>query len=233
MNNFKQVLVTAAVAAAVSALVFLVGFRLVGNQSVDSLGAVGLTRFPNSGIAARALQITTTPGTVTSFTDGTLSVTGVVTLSSSNATGTLSLSNNGGALLGKLTLSGGTVSLATAAGGPVISAANVCEKNRVLTNPDWSALTTTTLPTAASLIAYCLDNVGDETWIYLYNSSLSTTTPIAFGGTYATGTRLYAASSTESTASINSIKVAQSQFAKLTFVAASSTGVDVFYEVFR
>ena len=58
MNKLLQPLLLALVAGLVAGLVLLGGLWLVGKQSaepLDSFGAaIGITRFPNSGIAARA-----------------------------------------------------------------------------------------------------------------------------------------------------------------------------------
>lgn len=67
MENIKLVIISAVISALVSSLTF-VGFSLVGDS--DQLGAIGNNRFPNSGIAARSLNISTTPNSAT-LTDGT------------------------------------------------------------------------------------------------------------------------------------------------------------------
>lgn len=69
----KQLLITAIVAAIVASLVVLIGIRLVGDQSAE-FGASGISRYPNSGIAAKYLKVTATPGTATAGSDGGLTI---------------------------------------------------------------------------------------------------------------------------------------------------------------
>ena len=77
MNTFKAIAVAAITTIVCLGAVFFVA-RLVGNQSADNaLGAVlGITRYPNSGIAARYLKVSTTAGTASAGTDGTFSIGG-------------------------------------------------------------------------------------------------------------------------------------------------------------
>ena len=76
MNTFKAIAVAAITTIVVLGAVFFVA-RLVGNQSADTLGASGgITRFPNGGIAARYLKLTTSANTATAGTAGTFSVGG-------------------------------------------------------------------------------------------------------------------------------------------------------------
>lgn len=66
-----------ALAFVAGAVLTFVGLMLVGNQSAQTFGAaLGITRYPNSGIAARFIAISTTAGTATAGTDGSLSVGG-------------------------------------------------------------------------------------------------------------------------------------------------------------
>lgn len=84
----KQNLLTALVAALVASLVATLALLLVGNQSAESLGAqLGITRYPNSGIAARFLTISTTAGTATAGADGSFTVSGVTTLNGETTLG--------------------------------------------------------------------------------------------------------------------------------------------------
>lgn len=77
----KQILITAGIAALIASIVWLVGFVLVGNQSGEGIfGSLGITRLPNSGMAMRFLTISTTAGTASAGTDGTLSVSGTSTV---------------------------------------------------------------------------------------------------------------------------------------------------------
>ena len=77
----KHTIITAICAAFVAAVVVFTGLTLVGNQSVGETvqqfgAALGITRYPNSGLAARYLKITTTAGTATAGTDGSFSIGG-------------------------------------------------------------------------------------------------------------------------------------------------------------
>lgn len=72
MNNFLK---TAAIALGVSLVVVGGFFWLVGGQSVHDVAGAGITRYPNSGIVARYLKVSTaTPQTA--GTDGTFSIGG-------------------------------------------------------------------------------------------------------------------------------------------------------------
>ena len=77
MSTLKTVVV-AVITSVVVLGIAIVGARLVGNQSADgALGASGgITRYPNGGIAARYLKLTTSAGTASAGTDGTFSVGG-------------------------------------------------------------------------------------------------------------------------------------------------------------
>lgn len=70
----------------VIALLVVFGSGLVGNQ-LAKLGAIGITRYPNSGIAARGLHISNS--VANSVTDNTLTVTGTSTFGSLSSSGTL------------------------------------------------------------------------------------------------------------------------------------------------
>lgn len=76
MSNIKTIVV-AIITSVVVLGVAIVGARLVGNQSADVLGASGgITRYPNGGIAARYLKVTTSANTASAGTDGTFSIGG-------------------------------------------------------------------------------------------------------------------------------------------------------------
>ena len=78
--NTKSIVITAAITSiVVSGIIFLLG-GLVGNQSAEFLGgAIGITRYPNSGMAARGLYIGTS--LPTSITDGNITLAGTTTVS--------------------------------------------------------------------------------------------------------------------------------------------------------
>src|SRR3990167_9490545 len=94
MNNSKTIL-TSIITSVIVVGVVLLGAWLVGNQSADgTLGALGITRFPNSGIAAQYLKLSSTPGTATAGSAGTLTVSGATTLSGTTTlTGETTLGN--------------------------------------------------------------------------------------------------------------------------------------------
>ena len=72
-----NILKTIGLSALVAAIVVFLSLRLVGDTT---LGAIGKTRFPNSGLAARSLTASTSTNP-TVGADGTLTVTGATTLS--------------------------------------------------------------------------------------------------------------------------------------------------------
>ena len=87
MNNSKLIILAALVAGLVAGAVSLIGLSLVGNQLADSqnLGAAttaGITRYPNSGLAARFLNIGQSVGTSTALADGAIRTDGSITVSS-------------------------------------------------------------------------------------------------------------------------------------------------------
>lgn len=90
MNNFLK---TAGIALVVSLVVVSVGLWLVGSQSA-TFGGVGITRYPNSGMAVRCLTVSATAGAVTSCNDGIFVVTGNSIAGNSILTGTLPLSTS-------------------------------------------------------------------------------------------------------------------------------------------
>lgn len=150
-NNLKTVIVAALVASLITVGVLVIGTKLVGNQSADGqsleqmLGAaVGITRFPNSGIAARCLNITTSAGTATACTDGTVTLTGVNTVTGAFVVDAI----------------GSSVNIQTAGTATTtVTAAEICDNTLIEWAPR-AAVSTATLPTAAALQADCLDVQG-------------------------------------------------------------------------
>ncbi len=95
-ETLKLAIISAVISAVIASLFLFVSYWLVGNPA-DNLGAAGITRFPNSGMAVRYITATSTPNKVTSGTDGYLQVLGItgdtnvnVTITSSTFTGSIS-----------------------------------------------------------------------------------------------------------------------------------------------
>jgi len=152
MNNYLKAIIIALAVIVVAGVVFW----LVGNQS-GNLGAVGINRFPNSGIATRCLAVTTSAGTTNSCTDGALTVSGAATL--------------GNLVYGQTTL---TLTYGTSTPTSTLTAAQICS-NSVISVTATAAATTTalTLPVATSTNNTCLTQDGATRDFVFVNSSSS------------------------------------------------------------
>lgn len=165
---------TIALIAVTAVVVVLVGLKLVGNQSAESFGAaIGITRYPNSGIAARFLNITATAGTATAGTDGSFIASGENRLNTPRNTG------------GVTVLASSSVR--------TLTAAEVCD-SAVIVRGDWAGIASSTaevvLPSAGTLFADCLTANGDSFTFLFRNTnatSASTTAVIAGASTTLVG----------------------------------------------
>lgn len=169
----KQHLLSAAVAALVASVVVFIGSGLVGNQSVPTtdFGASGFNRFPNSGVVAKFLNITATPGTVTSAgTDGSITASGGITVSA----GDVRLSGN----VVQSDKDGTIVSINSTA-TTTLTSAHVCDNTYI--NVSFSNTSgIATFPDAADLISDCLTTVGDTLSFKVRDSSATSTNKVAF-----------------------------------------------------
>lgn len=185
MNILKILAISAVISAVVA---FGVGSWLVSNQPepIDQFGASGITRFPNSGIAAKWLKIIGSPSTATSgedglFQAGTSSISHQLKLDRVNFGGLLSVS--------------GTSAVNTTSS---ITAANICD-NGIL---EWAPTAGTgmsnasaTLPAGDALQSDCLQSVGDWREVVFRNTAATSTVIFIEGAS----TSLRFASSTAST----------------------------------
>lgn len=153
MNNLKQILVSALVAGLVAGLVSVIGVKLVGNQLADSqnLGASGQNRYPNSGIAAKFLEITDSPATSTPLTDGDLLVRGDARFNSAvwrDKNGSiLTLADDG--------------SRGTATSVIPLRSGDLCENPRI--HIEFRTTTgTLRLASSSAMVADCLPSAGDK-----------------------------------------------------------------------
>src|SRR3990167_4691262 len=143
MENIKNVIITALISALISSLVF-VGFSLVGNQSAESqdiLGALGITRFPNSGIATRYLNLSSGVATSSPQGDGTLTVSSRTQLD-------------------RVAFGGTSATVIASAATVTVTAAQVCDSS-IIEWPAGQANASSTFPAAADLIANCLPSQGE------------------------------------------------------------------------
>lgn len=165
-----------ALAFVAGAIVVVVGFVLVGNQSGEVFGAtVGVTRYPNSGIVARCLNITTSAGTATACTDGSATFTGATSITgASTVTGSFTIDAIGS---GVLIASGTTATNSTTS----LTAANICDNNIIQWTPT-VANASATLPDGVPLQADCLDTQGSYRDILFENTGgVGSTTLFAVG----------------------------------------------------
>ena len=142
----------------VAALVFGVGFWLV-NKSADSLGALGITRMPNSGMAMRYLTISTTAGTASAGTDGALSVGGTASIT--------------GETRAPVVETGSITTLTATSTATVLTAAQVCDSN-VIQWDTYGVSSTLTFPAATTTVADCLTTNGDSITLLFDNITTST-----------------------------------------------------------
>ena len=170
MKNYIYIVIASFIGALIA--VFIGG--LVNNQSAD-FGGVGITRFPNSGIASRGAYFGTSMPT--SITDGTLTVTGATALS-----GTLAATSD---VRLKVPVQSGTVTALTGGATTTISAAQACDSSVITFTPS-SANSSTTLPTAATMFADCLTTNGDSITLTFRNLAVAATTTIIAANTSST-----------------------------------------------
>lgn len=116
---------------------------------------------------------------------------------------------------------GTTRTVATSTAGNNITATDICTGGQLSVNYDTGAYTSTTFPTAASMIAVtgCLDTIGATREVLIFNNSSASTSPFVVSGTYATGTLAVYSSSTSLVAG---------DYALVRAVTASSTGVRLY-----
>lgn len=206
-------------------LAVVIGFLLVGNQqSADILGASGITRMPNSGMAMKFLVLSATPGTATAVGDGILTASGLGTFTGGlTATGGFTTDRILFGSTGKT-----TVPTSTATSTLTLTAAQVCDNALIEWTPSLAA-STSTLPTATALVADCLTSNGMEKTLRLKNLGDTASTTFILGR-LSTGISLYAASTSLANASSTIIG---GGWADLYFMRASSTQVDVGVTVFE
>lgn len=204
MNNLKSLL-PSLLAGLVAGIVALVGYGLIGGSADNVLGAVGLNRYPNSGFAVRSLDISTSPSSVTSLTDGAFSVSGASTLA-----GTVTITGNTAIDSFKSGVNSQSGSATTTA----LTAATLCDYGI----DEWTpsvANATATLPDAVPLQADCIDARGSSNFIWFENLSNAASTTLFVAG--ASTTIEYVASST-----VDRV-VAGGDGAKIEFINSTST----------
>ncbi len=180
IKNYVFIFIVAFVAAL---LAFVIGSRLVGNQS--ALGATGQNRYPNSGIAAKFLAALFSPATSTVPTDGSLTVDGPTNITD------LVYGDLNGALP--------AVSVASAHNtSGTLTAAQVCDNSVLDITFASSAVVVAAnmkVPSAANVFADtdCLTAIGDTRDIVLYNSGATSSFVLdnAIAGTSASTSLMY------------------------------------------
>ncbi len=160
MKNYIYIVIASFIGALIA--VFIGG--LVSNQSVD-LGGIGITRFPNSGIASRGAYFGTSMPT--SITDGTLTVTGATVLSGATTlTGSVRV-------LSPVTT--GAVTVLSGSTTTVITATQACAGITAYASSSITEASTLNLPTAEAMFAACLTTNGDSVTMFARNMTASTT----------------------------------------------------------
>jgi len=224
----KQHLSTVLVAALVASVVSVLVGGLVGGQSANLGAAIGVTRYPNSGIASRGLRVSTstTPSTPA---DGALEVTGAVSFS--QVLTVLGLTTLSGPLQVDNIRYGGAAATITASTTMTATAANVCD-NSILLVGTQAASSTLTLPGSAALIADCISLRGAVKTLRIKNTSTSASDVVLAAGDASTTIRFPAGNA--STTSPVGLTIPINQIDRVTFIAASTTSglVDIEVEKF-
>lgn len=119
---------------------------------------------------------------------------------------------------------GGGLLTATAGVTVTWTAANVCDNSVIKWIPTaTSLLSTTTIPTAATLIDRCLPKIGDFKDIVFINAGANTTNTVAFTmGTYVTAFIPEATGANQIVAGLN--------YAKIRFLRTTATSVAMFID---
>lgn len=229
MNNTKQIIVVALIAALVSALVSFVGVRLVGDQL--TLGGTGITRFPHSGTAVRYITVTSTPSQVTSGTDGMITALGITTdgansFSSSSVFAGSVTNSATTSFTGSFKPDSIGAGIKTVTGNSVtttLTAADVCDYSIIMWTPS-TATSSIVLPAAATLTADCMGYPGAYRDVYFRN--LHTTSSIMFS--HGASTTMKMASSTSATSTLPGSGTEVIRFNTLSTEQTSSNMVELY-----
>lgn len=215
MNNLKQTAVASLVGALVGLVVLLVGSVLVGNNQSADLGAPitanSVTRFPNSGLAARFLYITSGAMPTTAQTDGSAYFGGNVTATGTVRISPLTLVNQSGSI--PLVVDSVVTSTQS------LTSSQVCN-NSMINMGFGSATGTLTLGGPAS--STCLSTLGDTHTFLLRNASSSGGFLLANGASSSIST-LSLSSLTTSSLGFATSTVSAQQIAKVTGTLISSS----------
>ena len=205
----NKTLKTVLISVGATVVVMLLAFWLIGNQSADTFGAsIGINRYPNSGIAARAGYFGST--IPSSLTDGSFSADGTVTLSGTNTlTGTNRITR---------ATNVGTRLVLTSAATTSISGAQVVANGYVEFFPT-VANASATLPTQAALVTAGLNTAGDSIELVWRNSASNATATTIFAA--GASTTLQYANSSSSAATY--LELGQGDYANLKFQVASTS----------